>query len=124
MKRHFATPQEVAVIENLFASTPPNQAIPTETLVERTGYHVRVIRDAMAQIVTAGGLPIIADRRGGYQVCTIPQRLVRDIRRLRSHANHTRLRSDGLEAFLIRRGINVGTGDEASGRGERIEPEE
>src|SRR6202521_1293298 len=113
MRKTFASTTEVATVENIFAATPPNTTIPTQSLVERTGYHVRVIRDAMAQIVTEGGLPIIADRNGGYQVCTIAERLSREIRRLRSHAKHTRLRSDGLEAFLVRSGSCLTHDDDA-----------
>src|SRR5258708_39533997 len=110
-RKRFATERDVAAVETIFAATPPNTSITGIELVERVGRDLRTVRDAISQIVVEGGLPIIPDRAGGYQVCTIVARLEREIPRLQSHSKETGLRADGLQSFLVRAGLAEASDD-------------
>lgn len=102
-KKRFANATEVTLIHNIFTALGPNTRITRQELEQQTGLHIRVVRDAISQLVK-WGIPIISDRDGGYEVSTDRAKIEREMTRLRSQAKEINSRGDGLQDYLDRAG--------------------
>lgn len=106
-RKRFADEAEITLVREVFICLPLNTTISTAELVERTGLDLRVVRDAIAQIIQTG-IPIVPNRSdGGYLVTTDIDLLIPEVLRLESHASNIRLRADGLREAAKKLGAEL-----------------